>query len=321
MIKLKKIVAASSFVLLLTAGCTSAVEKEEGIKSIKKSQYLYQWSGTKKNNIKLINSTLDNFYDVYDDAFNKGDYDLFKRSVLTGSPAALALKEDIDSGNFTNMTVYSYTADEIKQDGDDYIATVGHELSNASTGVRTYAEEVFHFKYNSSLKQMMISDITDVNNSELKVKDAKSAQSAAKGNGVAIDVLSTDFQNAFLADDSRYYGGVVDGMSYQVMKERYGDFTDNMMIAGSRYYIYGNAAVKFNKEITEKATGSEVVDDMVIVPTQLLYQDVAAFYGIPQKEKLEGKDPYVEYEGYGNAVMIMHLTADQKSVKYIEKRN
>ncbi|WP_414047275.1 hypothetical protein ACMGE7_10735 [Macrococcus equi] len=319
---MKYILGISACVLLLfTTGCSNHEEKVMSAKSIRKSQYLYQWSGSKKDDIMLVNSAVKHFFDRYEDAYNKSNYNLLTSSVKSGSVAEKEIKKEIKSGNYRDMTVYSHTIDQITLKKDEYVALVGKEISNYATNGRTYSETVFHFEYDSSLKQMMITQVSDVDKSEIKVNDQSQAQKDAKGKGAVIDVLSTDFKNSFFQDNSRFAGGVADQMSFQVIKDKFGDFSDHTTINQKKYYIFGNAGINFNKQLDDKSTGAETAQDMVIVPTYTLYQDVIAFYGHPQQEKLDHtNDPRVIYENESGSVKVaFHLSSNKKEVEYIEK--
>ncbi|WP_414050650.1 TcaA NTF2-like domain-containing protein [Macrococcus animalis] len=307
--------------LIFTTGCSNKEEKIMSAKSARKAQYLYQWSGSKKDDIMLVNSAVKHFFDRYAEAYNKGNYNLLTSTVKKGSIAENEIKAEIESGKFSNMVVYSNTIDKITTQKDEYIAIVGKEISNMSTSERTYSETLFHFSYDKALKQMMITQVSDLVNSELKVKDKSQAQKDAKGNGVVIDVLSTDFQNKFFMDNSRFVGGIANQMSFQVIKDKYGDFTDHTIINQKKYYIFGNAGVSFNKQLDDKSTGAESVQDMVIVPEYMLYQDVIAFYGQPDKERLDDTDdPRVIYENeIGTVKVAFHLSTNKKEVEYVEK--
>lgn len=307
---------------ILLTGCNAEKEKIISAKSMSKAQHLYQWSGTKKDGNILVESSVKHFYNQFESAFNKGDINLLNSSVAKDSNAYQSLKKDIASGNYGNMKLYSYAVTDITYKDKEYIANVGREVSNNATSGRVYAQNTFHFQYDESLKQMMITDITEVKDSEFKVKDSETAKKTAKGNGVTIDVLSTQFKDSFFKDTSRFYGGVSANMSLQVLKDQFGDFTDHFKINGKKYYVYGNAAVQFNQEITDEPTGAETVRDMVIVPGKLLYQDVIAFYSYPTTEKLDKTDdPHVIYEGSNGVKVAFHLSTDQKVVEYIEKLN
>lgn len=307
--------------LLVTAGCSGEDEKVISAKSVRKSQYLYQWSGSKKDDIMLINSSVKHFFDQYANAYNKGNFNLLASTVQKDSPAAKKLRSEISSGQYSNMTVYSYTLDKIRTKNDEYIAIVGKELSNDSMSGRTYSEDVFHFKYDRSLKQMMITEISDVEKSELKVKDKSQAQKDTSGSGVIIDPLSTNFKDAFFMDNNRFTAGVSEQMSFQVIKDKFGDYSDHTTINQKKYYIFGNAGINFNKQLDDKSTGAETAQDMVIIPSYMLYQDVIAFYGQPNIEKLENtNDPHVIYTNEaGNVKVAFHLSTNKKEVEYIEK--
>ncbi len=125
--------------LLFTTGCSNQEEKIISAKSARKSQYLYQWSGSKKDDIMLVNSAMKHFFDRYADAYNKSNYNLLKSTVKEGSIAEKELKKEISSGNYTNMEVYSTTIDKITTQKDEYVALVGKEISNYASNGRTYS--------------------------------------------------------------------------------------------------------------------------------------------------------------------------------------
>lgn len=309
--------------LLFTTGCSNQEEKIISAKSARKAQYLYQWSGSKKDDVMLVNSAVKHFFDRYADAYNKSNYNLLKSTVKEGSIAEQELTKEISSGNFMNMEVYSTTIDKITTQKGEYVALVGKEISNSMTNGRTYSETVFHFDYDPSLKQMMITQISDINSSELKVNDKSQAQKNTKGSGVVIDILSTNFKNEFFLDNNRFTGGIANQMSFQVIKDKYGDFSDHTTINQKKYYIFGNAGINFNKQLDDKSTGAETAVDMVIIPPYMLYQDVLAFYGQPKKEFLDNtNDPRVIYENEsGNVQVAFHLSTNKKEVEYVEKLN
>lgn len=311
--------ALACVILLSMTGCSNQEEKIKSAQSISKSQHLYQWSGSKKDDIMLVNSAVKHFFDHYAEAYNKHNYNLLTSTVKSGSVAEKEIKDEIDSGKYSNMTVHSNTVDKITTQKDEYIALVGKELSNASTNGRTYSESVFHFAYDPSLKQMMITHVSDTDNSAIKGKDH--AKKNEKPSGVVLDVLSTDFKNKFFSDSSPFIGGVTENMSFQVIKDKFGDFSDQTTINKKKYYILGNAGIAFNQELDESDPGPETAQDMVVIPPYTLYQDVLAFYGQPSQEKLDdNRDPHVIYENKsGNVKVAFHLSSNKKEVEYIEK--
>ncbi len=110
-------------------------------------------------------------------------------------------------------------------------------------------------------------------------------------------------------------------MSFRVIKDKWGDFSDHTTINQKKYYIFGNAGINFNKQLDDKSTGAETAQDIVIIPPYMLYQDVLAFYGQPNEEFLENTNaPRVIYENEsGNVKVAFHLSTNKKEVEYVEK--
>lgn len=76
-------------------------------------------------------------------------------------------------------------------------------------------------------------------------------------------------------------------MSFRVIKDKWGDFSNHTTINQKKYYIFGNAGINFNKQLDDKSTSAETVQDMVIIPPYMLYQDVLAFHLSTNKKEVE----------------------------------